>query len=144
MTPLPTKEEIAEAERECSKAYKESKFVSPCPDVYRLRHKAFPYAYEPDIEDQHLRVAIDRSGSFVLLDLGGFLTFVDSTPELSTILQQERDNPGGLREMITGRNNIKEMKIWRGKKRKELSRDYATNAKHRTPEINLDDLELKI
>jgi len=36
------------------------------------------------------------------------------------------------------------MKIWRGKKRKELTHDYATNDKHKTPEINLDDLELTI
>ena len=106
---------------------------------YQIRHQAFPYAYKPDIKDQHLRVAIDRHGSFVLLDLGGFLTFVESASELSIILQQERENPGALREMITGKNNIREAREREERHHKEFPRDEP-----KALNINLDDLELTI
>ncbi len=140
MTPLPTREEIEEAKRQCSNAL----ILAAHPEVrgpvlYRLRHECFPFSYRPGTEDQYLTVCIDQQGNFAICDLGGFLTFVETKEELSEILHAEAAEPGSLREMITGRNNIKEMKIWRGKKRKKVA-----YSKPKLPEINLDDLELTI
>ena len=140
MTMLPTKEEIEEAKRQCSMALILAAHTEERgPVLYRLRHECFPFAYRPGTEDQYLTVCIDKQGNFAICDLGGFLTFVETTEELSEILHTEAVEPGALREMITGRNNIKEMKIWRGKKRKEVTR-----SEPKLPEINLDDLELTI
>ena len=145
MTQLPTKEEIEEAKAKCSEALILAAHTEEHgPVLYRLRHECFPFAYRPGTEDQYLTVCIDKQGNFAICDLGGFLTFVETKEELSEILHAEATEPGALREMITGRNNIKEMKIRRGKKRKELTHDYATNDKPKLPEINLDDLELTI
>ncbi len=140
MTPLPTKEEIKEAKMQCGAALILAAHTEERgPVLYRLRHECFPFAYRPETEDQYLTVCIDKQGNFAICDLGGFLTFVETKEELSEILHAEAAEPGALREMITGRNNIKEMKIWRGKKRKEVTYD-----KPKLPEINLDDLELTI
>ena len=140
MTQLPTKEEIKEAKRQCSEALILAAHTEARgPVLYRLRHECFPFAYRPGTEDQYLTVCIDKQGNFAICDLGGFLTFVETKEELHEILKAEAAEPGALREMITGRNNIKEMKIWRGKKRRELPRDEP-----KPPEINLDDLELTI
>lgn len=148
MTPHPTKEEIEEAKEECSVALTLAAHTEERgPVLYRLRHESFPYAYRPGTEDQYLTVCIDRQGNFAICDLGGFLTFVETKEELSEILHAEAKEPGALREMITGRNNIKEMKMWRGKKRKDLAAHYdnkPTYNKPKPPEINLDDLELTI
>ncbi len=144
MIQLPTEKEIEEAKRKCKSAYQKGEFSSPSPEIYRARHEAFPYAYKPDIKNQHLRVAVDKRGYFVLFDLGGFLTYVWSIEEVSSILREERENPGALREMITGRNNIREAMEREKKHREELSHDYATNDRRETLEINLDDLELTI
>ena len=140
MTPLPSKEEIESAKETCSRALILAEYTKERgPVLYRLRHESFPYAYRPGTEDQYLTVCIDRQGNFAICDLGGFLTFVETPDELIESLKNEAAEPGSLREMITGRNNIKEMKIWRGKKRKEV-----VSSKPRLPEINLDDLELTL
>lgn len=139
MTQLPTKEEIEEARAKCDIALNMSLTVGPGQKLYRLRHESFPFAYRPGTEDQYLTVCIDKQGNFAICDLGGFLTFVETEGELSEILHAEAAEPGSLREMITGRNNIREMKIWRGKKREEVA-----YSKPKLPEINLDDLELTI
>ena len=140
MIPLPTKEEIAEAKEKCSMALILGAYTEERgPVLYRLRHETFPYAYRPGTEDQYLTVCIDKQGNFAICDLGGFLTFVETKEELSEILHAEATEPGALREMITGRNNIKEMKIRRGKKLKEVLHN-----KPKLPEVNLDDLELTI
>ena len=140
MTLLPSKEEIEVAKETCSKASILAEYTKERgPILYRLRHESFPYAYRPGTEDQYLTVCIDKQGNFAICDLGGFLTFVETPDELVEILKNEAAEPGSLREIITGRNNIKEMKIWRGKKRKEV-----VSSKPRLPEIDLDDLELTI
>lgn len=145
MTMLPTKEEIKEAKRQCSAALILAAHTEERgPVLYRLRHECFPFAYRPGTEDQYLTVCIDKQGNFAICDLGGFLTFVETKEELSEILRAEAAEPGSLREMITGRNNIREMRMWRGKHRKEFSHDYTTLDKPKALDINLDDLDLTI
>ena len=136
MTPLPTKEEIEAAKGECDKALilaAHTKELGPV--LYRLRHESFPYAYRPGAEDQYLTVCVDQYENFAIFDLGGFLTFVETPGELAEILIDEAKEPGALREMITGRNNIREDRERTEKFHKELAP---------APVINLDDLELTL
>ena len=140
MTLLLTREEIEAAKKGCHRAL----IMAEClrdqgPTLYRLRHESFPYAYRPGTKDQYLSVCIDRRGNFAIHDLGGFLTFVETEEELSEILHTEAEEPGALRGMITGRNNIKEMKALQ-----EKARSYDLDSEPREIEVNLDDLELTI
>ena len=140
MTLLLTREEIEAAKKGCHRAL----IMAEClrdqgPTLYRLRHESFPYAYRPGTEGQYLSVCIDRQGNFAIHDLGGFLTFVETEEELSEILHAEAEAPGALRGMVTGRNNIKEMKALQ-----EKARSFDLDNKPRGAEINLDDLELTL
>ena len=145
MTPLPTKQEIEAAKERCDKAsILAGHTEKQGPVLYRLRYESFPYAYLPKAKDQYLTVRVDQFGNFAIWDLGGFLTFVETPDELVKILRDERENPGALREMITGKNNIREAREREEKHRKELSHNYSTRNRRHADNINLDDLELTI
>ena len=140
MTLLLTREEIEEAKERCNRALILAEYTEERgPVLYRLRHESFPYAYRPGTEDQYLTVCIDGQGNFAIHDLGGFLTFVETEGELSKILHAEAEEPGALRGIVTGRNNIKEMKALQ-----EKARSYDLGSEPEGIEINLDDLELTI
>ena len=140
MTLLLTREEIEEARERCNRASILAEYTEERgPVLYRLRHESFPHAYRPGTEDQYLTVCIDGRGNFAIHDLGGFLTFVETKEELSEILHAEAEEPGALRGMITGKNNIKEMKALQ-----EKARSYNMDSEPKGIEVNLDDLELTI
>ena len=141
MTLLPTKEEIEAAKEGCNKASVLAEYTKERgPVLYRLRHESFPYAYRPGTEDQYLTVCIDKQGNFAICDLGGFLTYVETKEELSEILHAEANEPGALREMITGKNNIREAK----ERAEKFRSTHVLNDKPKALEINLEDLDLTL
>jgi len=134
---LLTKEEIEAVKHDCGTAYAAS-LTAEGDERLRLRHKSFPYYYRCTTEDQHLRVCIDQHGMIAISDLGGFLTFVETSDELVEILTAEANDPGALRELLTGKNNLKAARERQEQRQKEIVTDLPTL------DINLDDLELTI
>lgn len=137
MTQFLSREELAKVRSDCELSYNLSWYRDGKLQL-KLRHQSFPYAYRCETEDQYLSVCIDQNGCYSISDLGGFLTFVETAQELTDILTAEANEPGALRELLTGKNTIRE--------ERERQKEFRKKTKTIEPkvEISLDDLELTI
>lgn len=137
MSMFQTKDEIQKDREDCQLAYNLS-WLKRGKEQLQLRYKSFPYVYRCETKDQYLSVCIDQNGNFSISDLGGFLTFVETIEGLAGILHDEAKTPGALRELLTGKNTIRE--------EHERQKEFRKKAKTSKPkvEISLDDLELTI
>lgn len=140
MTQFQTKDEIQKDREDCQLAYNLS-WLKRGKEQLQLRYKSFPYVYRCETKDQYLSVCIDQNGNFSISDLGGFLTFVETIEELVKILTDEANEPGALRELLTGKNNIRDAREREESRRKKISE---LPVLEQEIDINLDDLELTI
>ena len=104
MEPLPTSQELKEAQEACKKAWAKS-WTASGDEKLKLVHKAFPYAVSGGGSKGSLTINLHPTyNAFAISDHGGFLTLVSVSDwaQLLAALALEFKERGAFRELITG------------------------------------------
>lgn len=111
MTPLKTPTEVAAEQKACALAWEESRLRNGI-DRMKLIYKAFPHAVNGGSARGGLRLLyLSEYNAFGICDEGGFLTLLGDEDnanaertlhQLFHLLSLESQDPGAVRELITG------------------------------------------